>query len=61
MIMDIESFVGMIDFTLNTKRKRHIVGGILLSVSLLFGGLALTTMTLKPDGKSKTEENKDDE
>ena len=33
-------------FVLSTKQKRHIVGGILLSVSLLFGGLALTVMTI---------------
>lgn len=48
---DFESLIAMLDFTLNTKRKRHIVGGILLSVSFLFGGLALTTMTLKPEGE----------
>jgi hypothetical protein len=41
-----EALVSILDFTVNSKRKRHIVGGILLSVSLLFGGLALTTMTL---------------
>ncbi len=42
-----ENIIAMLDFTLNTHRKRHIVGGLLLSVSLLFGGLALTAMTLK--------------
>lgn len=45
----IETLVSMLDFTLDTKRRRHIVGGILLSVSMLFGGLALTTMTLKSE------------
>ena len=44
--MDIEAIVAMLDFTMDTKHKRHIVGGILLSVSMLFGGLALTAMTL---------------
>ena len=29
------------------KRKRHIMGGILLSVSFLFGGLAITVMTIR--------------
>lgn len=42
----------MLDYTLDSKRKRHIVGGILLSVSLLFGGLAFTTMTIKTEGLS---------
>lgn len=40
------TFVLTMDTLLNTKRKRHIIGGILLSASLLFGGLALTTMTI---------------
>lgn len=48
-----EALVAMLDFTLDSKRKRHIVGGILLSVSLLFGGLALTAMTLKAEEKEK--------
>lgn len=38
-----------LDGMLDTKRKRHIVGGILLSASLLFGGLTLTVMTIKLD------------
>lgn len=38
--------IPMLDYVLDSRRKRHIVGGILLSVSLMFGGLALTVMTL---------------
>lgn len=49
MLEGFESIITMLDFTLDSKRKRHLVGGILLSVSLLFGGLALTTMTLKTE------------
>ena len=49
----IGNFIAMMDYILDTKRKRHITGGILLSASLLFGGLALTVMTLK----SEEEEN----
>ncbi|MCI9427365.1 MAG: histidine kinase [Eubacterium sp.] len=44
-----EAIISMLDFTLNSKRKRHIAGGILLSVSMLFGGLALTAMTLRTE------------
>lgn len=33
------------------KRKRHIIGGVLLSVSLLFGGLALTVISIKNEEK----------
>ena len=38
-----------LDESLNTRRKRHIAGGILLSVSLLFGGLAVTVISLKSE------------
>ncbi len=34
----IGNFISMMDYILDTKRKRHITGGILLSASLLFGG-----------------------
>ncbi len=43
----IENLIGMLDYILDTERKRHITGGILLSVSALFGGLAITVMTIK--------------
>ena len=42
----IGNFISMMDYILDTKRKRHITGGILLSASLLFGGLALTVMIM---------------
>ena len=45
----LEVFVSMLDRALGTKRKKHIAGGILLSASLLFGGLALTIITLKTE------------
>ena len=43
----IGNFISMMDYILDTKRKRHITGGILFSASLLFGGLALTVMTIQ--------------
>lgn len=45
----------MLDISLNTRKKRHIAGGVLMSISLLFGGLAVTIMTLR------TEEEQNDE
>ena len=41
--------VSVLDLTLDTKRKRHITGGVLLSISLLFGGLAFTVITIKKE------------
>ena len=49
MIQNFDALIQILDYTLNSKRKRHITGGILLSVSMLFGGLALTAMTLRPE------------
>lgn len=45
----LERVLDMIDHTLNTRKKRHIAGGVLLSISLLFGGLAVTVLTLKTE------------
>ena len=53
---DIDSFIAMVDYILNTPRKRHTIGGILLSASLLFVGLALTVITLKNDPDESKEE-----
>ena len=49
--------IAMLERTLGTRSKRHIMGGALISVSLLFGGLALTVMTLKMDEKEIIDEN----
>ena len=48
----IGNFISMLD----SKRKRHITGGILLSASLLFGGLALTVMTINNEEDDTNEQ-----
>jgi hypothetical protein len=53
----LDYIVAMLEKTLGTRSKRHIMGGALVSVSLLFGGLALTVMTLKTDSKEDDDEN----
>jgi len=45
----LDALLSIIDHSLNTKTKKHIAGGVLLSISLLFGGLAFTVMTLKEE------------
>ena len=45
----LDNFISTMDYVLNSKRKRHLMGGILLSASLLFGGLALTVMTINEE------------
>ena len=38
-----------------SKRKRHITGGLLLSGALLFGGLAMTVMSIRDDEEDEDE------
>lgn len=55
--MDIlESIISALDVILDSARKRHITGGILLSTSALFSGLAITVMTIKNDEANKNDE-----
>lgn len=51
--MDRFSYVlSMLDHVLETKIKRHITGGVLVSASLLFGSLAITVLSLKIENKN---------
>ena len=45
----LEGLISMLDYSLDTRRKRHLAGGILMSISMLFGGLAITIMTVKTE------------
>jgi len=45
----LEALLSMLDHALNTKKKRHLAGGVLMSISMLFGGLAITVITLKTE------------
>ena len=47
----IERFISAVDNMLDTKHKRHIIGGILLSTSLFLGGLAFTAISIKKEYK----------
>ena len=55
----LEHVISTLNYLLENKRKRHIVGGIMLSVSLLFGGLALTVMTIKNEENDYDEQDLD--
>lgn len=46
-MLTIDEMIAVLDAMLDTQRKRHIAGGVLLSLSLLFGGLSATVMTIK--------------
>ena len=51
----------MLDHSLNTRKKRHIAGGVLLSISMLFGGLAITILTVKNEGEEPSNKEEYDE
>lgn len=51
----LEGVLASLDYLLGNKRKRHIIGGVLMSTSLLFAGLAVTVMTLRTE--KENEEN----
>jgi hypothetical protein len=43
----IRRFVSTVEHILSTKKKRHIIGGVLMSASVFFGSLAITVLTTK--------------
>lgn len=45
----IDDTVDILDSLLDTKRKQHIIGGVLISVGILCFGLAITAITLQED------------
>ena len=47
--------ISTLEELVSTKKKRHIVGGILLSASLFLGGLALTVMSTNIEGNTDEE------
>ena len=49
----LRNLIVVLDDVLDTQRKRHILGGVFISASLLFAGLAFTVMTI-------SEENEED-
>lgn len=52
----LEGVIATLDYLMSTKRKRHIMGGLLLSASMLFAGLAFTVITLKPEEEQEIED-----
>ena len=48
----LEYLLSVVQFATDTKEKRHIVGGMLVSISLLFGGMAFTVMTMKDEDEN---------
>lgn len=56
MVENIDDVVSTIDYAISTRRKKHIMGGLLMSVALLFGGLAFTVFTIKSEESGKEDD-----
>ena len=50
-----EENLSILDNILRSNKRRHITGGILISIALFFGGLAVTVITIKDDNESEDE------
>lgn len=55
MLENLEALLSILDYSINTKNKRHIAGGILISISLFFTGLAITTLTFDIEKENEDE------
>lgn len=53
----LEYIVSTLNRLVDNPRKRHVIGGMLISVSLLFGGLALTVITIKNEEQEYGEQD----
>lgn len=54
----LEGIMASLEYLLGNKRKRHIMGGVLMSTSLLFAGLAFTIITLKMEERNDEDESR---
>lgn len=52
----VKKLITTIEHLVSSKKKRHIVGGLLLSTSLFLGGLALTVMSAKFEENNENED-----
>ncbi len=53
----IETFAEIIEYVTRSKKRKHFVGGLLMSAAFFFAGLAITTFTLSLDEEEEKEEN----
>lgn len=49
MIDKLGYFLETVDELLDTNRKRHLFGGLLMSMAFLCGSMAITVMTIRED------------
>lgn len=51
-----KKLLSTIEHLISTKRRRHIIAGVLLNAALFAGGLAATVLSIKIDEKDEYEQ-----
>lgn len=51
-----KKLLSTIEHLISTKRRRHIIAGVLLSAALFAGGLAATVLSIKIDERDEYEQ-----
>lgn len=51
----LENVFLFLDYLTDTKHKRHVMGGVLMSVSLFFSGLVFTFMSIKGEDNEQND------
>jgi hypothetical protein len=51
-----KKLLSTIEHLISTKRRRHIIAGVLLSAALFAGGLAATVLSVKIDERDEYEQ-----
>lgn len=55
MIDKLGYFLDSVDDLLDTGRKRHIFGGLLMSLAFLCGSMAITVITVRDERKDESD------
>lgn len=51
-----KKLLSTIEHLISTKRRRHIIAGVLLSAAMFAGGLAATVLSIKIDERDEYEQ-----
>ena len=58
----IEMLLDLMEYVTKSRKRKHFVGGLLLSAAFFFAGIAVTTMTISlEDNEQDQEEIEQDE
>ena len=56
----IEMLLDLMEYVTKSRKRKHFVGGLLLSAAFFFAGIALTTMTISLEDDNQEEIEQDE-